>query len=185
VQLTEISAKLKLKAGATKSVKVSAAIGAQVPEGDYTLVALISGSGVNPANVTASGPALRVEQPFVSLTPSVNAVPLPRPVIVAKPLAFSIPLRNDGNVDAKGTAAVELLLSTDGSATTATSLGTVSAKVGVKPGSTKPAKLKASLPANLAPGTYFLLARVTGQGVLGTLNRTNGQVLAAVQFTIM
>jgi hypothetical protein len=100
---------------------------------------------------------------------------------------LALPLRNNGNVMAKGTVAIELLASTDGTPANATSLGVVNAKVGLKPNAGKPAKLKLTLPASLpgGPGTYTLLAKLTAVGSLGAPNETDGTVVGTIPVTIV
>jgi hypothetical protein len=182
-QIGTVNAKLKLKPGATKSVKLNAAIPA-LADGDYTLIATVSGPGADNVEFIKSGPAVRVEQPVIRL----NALPAPpgKPLAFGKSASLALPLQNNGNVMAKGTVSIELLASRDGSPANAVSLGTVNAKVGVKPGASKATKFKLTLPASLpdGAGTYVLLAKLTSAGSLGAPNETDGTVVGSIQVDI-
>jgi hypothetical protein len=103
-----------------------------------------------------------------------------------KAASLALPLQNTGNVMAKGTISIELLASRDGSANGAVSIGTATAKVGVKAGASKPTKFKLALPASLpeGAGVYFLLAKVTAVGSLGATNQTDGTVVGSIQVDI-
>ena len=148
-------------------------------------MAAVSGPGADNVEFTRAGPVVRVEQPIIRL----NALP---PGTPGKPLAFgkaaslALPLQNTGNVMAKGAVSIELLASRDGSANGAVSLGTATAKVGVKPGASKPTKFKLTLPPSLpdGAGVYFLLAKVTAIGSLGATNATDGTVIGSIQVSI-
>jgi uncharacterized delta-60 repeat protein len=184
-QIAQVNANLKLKPAASKPVKVNALIPA-LATGNYTLVAMVAGAGTDNVEFLKGGPAVAVEQPVIRLTVP-TAAPLPKPLTLGKTASVALPLRNGGNVMAKGTVAIELLASTDGTPGNATSLGVVNAKVGLKPNSAKPAKLKLTLPASLpmGPGTYTLLARLTAVGSLGAPNEGNGTIVGSIQVTFV
>lgn len=184
-QIAQVNANLRLKPAASKPVKVNALIPA-LANGSYTLVARVSGAGTDNVEFARGGPAVAVEQPVIRIIVPA-AAPLPRPLKLGKTGMVALPLRNGGNVMAKGTAAIELLASTDGTPANATSLGVVNAKVGLKPGASKPARLKLALPASLpaGPGTYTLLARLTSVGSLGAPNETDGTIVGSIQVTFV
>lgn len=182
-QLAQVNANLKLKPGASKPVKVNTLI-PPLANGNYTLVAMVSGAGTDNVEFVRGGPVVAVEQPVIRLT-APPAAPLPKPLVLGKKAAIAFPLSNTGNVLAKGNVAIELLASTGGTPDNAVSLGVVNAKVGLKPNTTKAAKLKLTLPASLpaGPGTYTLLARLTAIGSLGAPNETDGTIVGSIQVT--
>jgi hypothetical protein len=183
-QIAAVTPNLKLKPGASKPVKVNALIPA-LPNGNYTLVATVSGAGVDNVEFLKPGPAVAVAQPFIRIV-APPAPPLAKPLVFGRNGVVAFPLRNEGNVMAKGTVAVELLASQDGTEAGAVSLGVVHAKLSLKPAVAKAAKLKLTLPQSLpaGPGTYVLLARLTTIGSLGAPNETNGTILGTIQVTL-
>jgi hypothetical protein len=97
-----------------------------------------------------------------------------------------LPVTNTGNVPAKGTVNLELLVQTgDGSTFPLESRAGV--KYSAKNGQTKNLKLQLTLPSSLpppnGPGSYTLLVRLSSSS-LGAPNSTDGQTLATVPFTI-
>jgi hypothetical protein len=104
-------------------------------------------------------------------------------VPAGKTVSLKLPVRNEGNVPAAGSATLELILSSDPSGDPVVATSQPSAKVSIKPGATKALKLKLG-PAPATPGTYYLLVKLNGIGLLGNLNETNGGLVGTVQVTV-
>jgi hypothetical protein len=179
---------VKLKPGAAKALKVKVQIPAPPQDGDYLLLAEVSGAGAGGAAVTGAGPAVRIEKPFVNL---VGQAGPEASLAFGKQGRVSLPVLNAGNVGAKGKANLELFVSMDGTLEPGRSfpLGTLGAvKVSAKPGATRPLKLKLVVPPEFpdafGPGSYFLVAELSAVGTLGDLNVSDGDLLGAVPFTI-
>ena len=84
-------------------------------------------------------------------------------------------------------SSLTLLASTPGGAEAdAVPLGIATGKVSVKPGASKPVKLKVTLPASLpaGPGIYVLLVRLSAGGALAAPNTTDGTTMTSVQVTL-
>jgi hypothetical protein len=148
-------------------------------------VAAVSGPGTDNVEFTKAGPVVRVEQPVIRLG-TLPAGPPGKPLTLGKSASLALPLQNTGNVMAKGTISIELLASRDGTPNGAVSIGTATAKVGVKPGASKATKFKLALPTSLpdGAGVYFLLAKVTAVGSLGATNATDGTIVGSIQVNI-
>jgi uncharacterized membrane protein len=126
---------------------------------------------------------VRIERPFVDLV-GTGATPTPLTLTPGKKTSVSLPLMNNGNVAAKGSVNLELLVSIDGTEALATPLVTVPAKVSINPGASKPLKVKLTVPAGTTPGSAFVLVRVTGAGPLADLNASNGVLLTPIPVTL-
>jgi hypothetical protein len=185
-KLAEVTKKLKLKAGAAaKPLKLKVQFPAVSADGDYFLIAQATGTGVagGQASAVAQGSAVHIERPVVNLV-GAGASPTPLTLTAGKKASLSLPLTNNGNVPAKGSVNVDLLLSIDGMEASAKPLATVPAKVSINPGASKTVKLKLTLPAGTSPGGMFVLARVSGTGPLADLNASNGVLLTPIPVTI-
>jgi uncharacterized membrane protein len=105
-------------------------------------------------------------------------------VATGKTIALKVRVRNQGNVPAAGSAILDFVVSTTPSADQAISTASRPAKVSVKAGATGTLKLKVPTDVSIPPGSYYLLIKLTGQGLLATLNETNGGLIATVPLTI-
>jgi hypothetical protein len=187
-KLAEVTKKLKIKGNAAaKPLKLKVQFPAVAADGDYFLVAQASGSGVSggTTSAVAQGGAVHIERPFVDLVVS-GAAPTPLTLTLGKKASLAIPLTNNGNVAAKGSVNLDLLLSVDGMEASGVPLATVPAKVSINPGASKTVKVKLTLPTTGAtPGGSFLLVRLSGVGPLADLNASNGALLTPIPLTLV
>jgi hypothetical protein len=178
VALAQSDKRLKLKPGQTKVLKFKPSM-ASLPQGTYTL---LGAATVDNLTSAATGPALNVQAAFVHLVSGGTATPPKKPITAGKKTTIAVPLRNDGNVaTTKTPATYTLAFTTDGAGGTATLFQmTVTGKVSLKAGQTKPQKVSFAVPAgSLAAGTYGLAIKLSAE-----LNDTNGQPLVAVPVTV-
>lgn len=186
VKLAEVTKKLKIKANAAaKPLKLKVQFPAVAADGDFFLVAQATGTGVagGQASAVAQAGTVRIERPFVDLV-GTGAAPTPLTLTAGKKASLSVPLMNNGNVAAKGSVNLDLLVSIDGTEALATPLVTVPAKVSINPGASKPLKVKLTVPPGTPPGSAFVLVRVSGVGPLADLNTSNGVLLTPIPVTL-
>jgi hypothetical protein len=164
LMLAELSKKIDLKPGKSKSIKLKAKFHAPPQDGDYLLIATVTGAGVSgniePAT-TAERPVF-IERPNVALVPHVAGSD-PAALKVNKSKKLKVRFGNEGNVRAKGRADFDLFLTPDGNPASAgtISLGTLKrVKIDIKNNSTKSIKLKVKLPKGIVSGDYVLVARM-------------------------
>jgi hypothetical protein len=160
-KLTTITKKINLKANA-KPIKVTLKPFTWTAslDGSFFLIADVNSTGAIAEttaadNFAVSGTAVTVKAPFVDLA---NLWPGTLPAIVAgKKITLSVPLKNNGNVTAKGTATFTIQAS---GATTST-LATPAVKINI-PVSTKAKTVKVpfTMPT-IAAGTYNVILTLT------------------------
>jgi hypothetical protein len=180
--LITVTRNVKLKAGASKVVKLKVVFPPNTPEGNKTL--LVS-AVVNGARDDVAGPTISVQEPFVLLTglPSTPQAPFGRPVTYDRPVSFSVPLQNAGNVPTSKTPATyDLIVSNDGTEAGKVFQTQAVGRISLKAGTSKPQKLTVTFPgrATFPQGTYTLIVKLAS----AALNQTNGQPVALIPFTI-
>jgi hypothetical protein len=187
-KLAEVTKKLKIKGNAAaKPLKLKVQFPAVAADGDFFLIAQASGTGVagGQASAVAQSGVVHIERPVVNLV-GTGAAPAPLSFTLGKKTSLSLSLMNNGNVAAKGSVNLDLLLSVDGTEASATPLATVPAKVSINPGASKTVKLKTTIPATGATaGGFFVLVRVSGVGPLADLNASNGVLLTPIPVTLV
>ena len=164
IQVGAVTKNLKLATGKGKAVKLKKlAFPANIEDGNYRILARIdSESQVAETdefnNYILSGEQLAIGKPIVDYAATAGAVtgkltPGGRATAV-------VTLKNNGNVDA-GTVDVALFASTNDTIGDAddVQLAVAPAKVKLKPGASKAAKIKITLPSNLPLGAYKLVAK--------------------------
>jgi hypothetical protein len=180
--LATVSRNVKLKAGASKTIKLKVVFPADLSEGTKTLLVSATANGLR---ANAVGPTVSVQEPFVLITglASSSPSPLARPATFGKPVKLSAPLQNAGNVPSSKTPATyTLIVSTDGTGAGKVFETGATGRISLKPGSSKPQKLAVTFPAGaFAPGTYTLIVRLAN----AELNQTNGQTVALMPFAIV
>ena len=192
--LAEVTKRVRIRAGATKTLSVKVKIPRPAADGDYFFIAdLAGGDGVRVSRAQAkSAAAVRIEKPVVRLDAGVHSAPQngsPTDVELGERLRLAVPVANRGNVAAKGKVDVELFASRDGALTGATRIATASGQsVSLRADRSKSLKLKFDIPdsaAALPSGAQVLLVRLTATGDLGDLNTTDGAIVARVPFVVV
>jgi hypothetical protein len=151
---------------------------ANAPQGEMTLLCTAAANGLNS---TASGPVVAVAEPFVRLV-SAGAVATPtKPLAFNRTAKFAVNLRNDGNVAVPSTppAAYALAVTTDGSDAGTVFTTSVAGAIRLKPAQSRRQTFAVTFASQFAPGSYVLVVKLDAP-----LNETNGQVVAAIPFTI-
>ena len=181
VQIATLNKRLKLEAGQSRAVKLKIRAFPDVVDGDYRLLARVTGEGVDPAtNVSAQ--TVFISAPFVDL--SGNFAAIPDALARGRRGRLTVTLANAGNVPVKTTVPVALTgsLSPDGS--NPVPLGTADAKVSLKPGQSKTIRLNFTAPAEVPPGSYFLTADLDAGNVLPESNETNNSFFSNTAIAI-
>jgi Tol biopolymer transport system component len=167
LQITSLTKKLKIAAGQSKDVKVKIASFPSAPDGDYVLIAQASGDNIA-ASTGATGNKVTIAAPFVDVASAFGSVS--STAKLGKKAKLALNLTNSGNVDAKGSAPVTIEFSTTpGGEPVVGGNTTAMAKLALKAGASKPAKLSFTVPAELPAGTYYVTTALDA----GSLNDTN------------
>jgi hypothetical protein len=176
VAVVQSDKRLKLKPGQGKSVKLKASMAA-VPAGSYTL---LGAATVDNLTSFAVGQSMDVQAPFVHLASGGTATPPGKPVTAGRKVMLSAPLRNAGNVATTRTPATyTLVFSTDGTDTVYQA--TATGRISLKPGQSKPQKVRFVLPGDaVAAGVYTLVLKVAAE-----LNDANGEVVGLMPVTVV
>jgi hypothetical protein len=180
-QITSISKNLKVASAQSADLKVKITSLPQAPDGDYLVIAKLSsptaGDGVN-----ATDEPVRIAAPFVDLSGTFSL--LPTSAVKGKRLKASIAVANAGNVVAKGTVPVTIATSPNPDGSNPTTIATVNAKLAVKPGATKNVKLNFVVPAEVASGSYRVVATLDPANVLADKNTSNNTVLSTTALAV-
>jgi uncharacterized delta-60 repeat protein len=179
--------RVNLRSGQVRSFKLAYAYPAGLAQGDYFLLATVTnGTGVpgdlNTANNTAaSAAAVAVAPPFTALSGSdLTAASAFAP---GKAATVSLDLTNAGNVTAKGKVTVAVYLSPDGTAVDGTQVASVPVTLGLSAGKGKATRLRFTLAAGAATGTFTLVAVVDPANGLGN-DTTAGDVVVGPTVTV-
>lgn len=189
VQVGSIAKALKLAPGKGKAVKAKLVLPANIDDGQYVVLARVDSANAVVEtnefdNFVASANSMAVAKPFVDLVPTAGS--LTGTLTASGKGVALVTLRNNGNTQARGVVSVGLVASTNGVLDDVDdiALGTAQAKVSLKPGQAKVFKLKLTLPANLAAGTYVLGAKLSGPSGFSDSNADNDTSLSASQFVV-
>jgi hypothetical protein len=185
---------LKLKVGKGKNVKGKFTYPTNIGDGGFFLLAKIdAANAVSEANeqnnMAGSGAPIPVEQPRIDLSGS-----LVRPFGTLKPggTGFSrVTINNGGNVKFSGSQTMVLILSSDNIIGNGDDreVATVTPRVTVNPASNgspgaKETTQRFQIPADVAPGDYFLGVKIDSQNVVSEPNESNNIAVTASPFTI-
>lgn len=186
---------VKLAPGGSKALKAKLLVKAPPPaDGDYVILAEATGASVGGAGLAVGLPParqVRIERPRVDLVPAGAGGPAVSLVVGGKAGKASVPVRNAGNVPAKGTVTLDLFASTDGTLDPGKAFPVAAglrAKASAKAGGTATLKLKvpalAAVPAGFAGGAYTLVVRLASSA-FNPANASDGDVLGAMPLTIV
>jgi hypothetical protein len=176
--LGNITKTLRLKPGRSKDVKFGFQYPANLPDGDYQLLAQVDSGGAvaerdESNNVAASAAPVRIAKPFVDLV----AAPVPggATVLAGRKGAFTVSVTDAGNVPLKAPLTVALTaVPTAGG--DPIPVGGFTKRLSLKPGRAKRLKLKFVAPATLPPGTYMLRLAFDPDNQIGDPNTADNGV---------
>lgn len=156
-KLTTVTKKVNLKPGKSIKVKLPAFTWAAGLDGTYVLIAQVNATNTVAETTTAdnfavSGASVVVKAPFVDLANQWNGS-LPA-IASGKKVTLSVPLKNNGNVAAKGT--VTFNVQAVAADTTLSAVATPAVPVNIAAGKSKNTKVSFTMPT-LAAGTYHLV----------------------------
>jgi glucose/arabinose dehydrogenase len=178
--------RLKLKPGHEAMVKVKF-IYPSVEDGSYSLLtevdpdnAIIETDEAN--NATAAGPLL-VQRPVVDLS-GAFVEPTPAAIGHGERASLILSILNGGNVTAHGPITVTLFAAADATGAGGVQIGTAGKRLKLKAGSETRVKLKALIPADLAPGTHFFAAAVDATAQIAESNESNNLAVSEMPFLV-
>jgi uncharacterized membrane protein len=152
-----VTKQLRLKPGRTKKFRVRVRSLPAVPDGTYHVLAQVQPTDVTGTTVAVSTQTVVIAAPFVDLRATIT--PPTRPTLSPGGRGVTRMLvGNLGNVPARGTATVTLAVSGDATAGSDRPLITLPAGVRINPGRSKTYRLRFTVPLDLAPGSYHLVA---------------------------
>ncbi len=181
-ELVTVVKKLKLDSAESKSLRIKVSQFPSAPDGNYLVIARVSGDGVA-AGTNASDDVVNIAAPFVDLSGAFATTPVT--VAKGKKAKTAVTVNNSGNIDAKGTVAVAVALSTDPTGANPVSIATVNAKLVIKAGKSKALKLNFTVPAGTAPGAYFVVATLDSANAVAEKNEANNTILSSTALTIV
>lgn len=188
--LTLPAQQLNLKRGKSKNVKLRfPTFPGGLPDDDYFLLAVIDPANAvaetdEGNNVGATASAFRIAPPFVDLSNGWDRAVDPT-LAAGQRVQLTVPVRNDGNVAARGSAELLTVASTDAVAGNADDLpvATVPQRLNLKPGKAKNLRARFQAPA-LPAGTYFLFVTFRLVSPLLDPNPLNDSLASTTQFTV-
>ena len=162
--LAEQTKRLNLQSGRGRRIPVAIRdVPAGVPQGTYRLLAQVDVTNTvvedNEANnVVASADTIAIGPAFVNLT-ATRAFVRP-PVRSGRPAGMLLTVLNAGNVNARGSATVNVLFRPVNATTGGTAVD-VPVRINLRPKATKVLKGRIPVPASLAAGDYTVIATIT------------------------
>ena len=176
----------KMKTGKSKGLGAKFLYPADMGNGNYYLLVQADTTNAvaesNEANNTGTSAATAlIRQPFTDLQPT--SVGKPSRISAGSEATVSLVLKNNGNVPFKAGTPIAIAISPDETIDAGDRvLTTVTPTVSIKNGKTKSVRVAVPLPADLAPGTYFIGADVDPANVLPESSEDNN-VAASFAFT--
>jgi hypothetical protein len=146
--------RVKINAGKTLVLRLKIkSLPASIPAATYTLLAQAIDS-LGATSDAASGPAIQLVAPFISLSAVVNGV-TPDAIKPGKGGSVEATITNSGNIAASGNAMVDIGLSADGQHET-TPLKSVHQRLKLKPdGGSSTLRMRFVVPKSETAGEYF------------------------------
>ena len=184
-----LTQKVNLAGGHSHTYKIPFIYPANLPAGNYFLLANVTGDGsaamreLNQLNnLSPAGHTVAITPPFVTLAGS--ALSATSTFAPGKPARIEFTLTNDGNVVAKGKTVVDLYLLTDQTAESGTLVSDKPFAITLQPGASHVYRQSFVVPKTLATGTYTLIAVVDPAKSLGLTDQTNSTVIDPTELMI-
>ena len=158
-----------------------------IAEGVYFLVAVIDTADVvaeddESDNVVTADGSIAVAAPFIDLSATVGASPLPAQMIAGDDATGSLPItvRNRGNIGVQANIQMHVLATPDGDPDNPANvlLATLDDQsINLAPGQTKDFLAAVSLPADMPEGTYSIMALIDTTDVVAESDEQNNDAL--------
>jgi uncharacterized delta-60 repeat protein len=177
-----LTQKINLAGGHSHTYKIPFTYPANLPTGNYFLLANVVGDGTAAMrelnqlnNLSPAGHTVAITPPFISLAG--GALSATSTFIPGKTARIEFTLANDGNVVAKGKTEVDLYLSTNQAITDGRLLSNKAFVLALQPGADHVYRQSIVLPKTFVSGTYSLIAVVDPLKSLGSTDQTNSTVI--------
>jgi hypothetical protein len=176
---------VNLKAGKSQKVTISKITWASTLNGSVFPIAQVDATKTIAEttfsdNFAVSASSVLVAPPFVDLD-NLWTGTLPAKIASGKKVTFLIPVKNNGNVPAKGPLTITLQASTSGTASGAQALGSPVLHVNIPPGKTQKLSAHVTIPS-LASGSYRVL--ITLGALSGDTDTADKTVVSGGSFTV-
>ncbi|MAE63225.1 MAG: hypothetical protein CMJ18_03040, partial [Phycisphaeraceae bacterium] len=164
---TLLDQSVRLKAGASRDVRVNVVLPADLAPGAHSIVVRVDPSETTPdesdANNASVSPPIVVAEPFVDLVGAIDASALPAAALAGDGTSYTVEvtLTNFGNTLADTTADIDLVATLDGDPDNPRNVivGAVTGqKIRLDPGRSRSVKIGYELPRDLESGAYLLMA---------------------------
>jgi hypothetical protein len=186
LRLVHTDSAVSLAPGQSKDFTVNFTIPASTPAGKYFLMGavkpLTATAELSDLNNTAVSPLISISRPFADLRPA--KLSIKSGARLGGKLGASLQLSNLGTLAVNGAVTFSATLVASPGTTSGTSLAPIAQSLQLKPGGSKTDALNFSLPANLSPGTYYLLLTVSPASSLGDTNLSDKTIFSANRITI-
>jgi hypothetical protein len=184
-QITSVDETLKsLSTGASRSISVSLGTFPQVANGQYYILAQITGSLALPGHeVAASGNRVAITNPFIDLT---DTVALKTDSV--KPggtASFSVTVTNGGNMTASGPLAITIDQSVNSNGSDPTVLTTENVTIDLAAGKSKTFTFSQPLNIDTTAGDYFIAAVVDPENTFSESNSANNTGVSHKPLTVL
>jgi uncharacterized delta-60 repeat protein len=182
VQLLAVSEKLNLKAHAHKAVRIRLSSFPSLPKGSYYLIATVKAPDNTVTGASVATPSLSIAPAFVTVKTS-NVLGSPASIASGKKPTLSLTLQNNGNVPAAGTAPLTISLSPTSTGASGTTVATTPLPVKLKAGKSGIYRMKFTVPAGTAAGSYYLAASLA-VSALGDTVAADGMAVSSMPISV-
>ena len=184
--ITTITRPLRLKAGRSRGLAIPF-VYPSVADGTYNITATIDSTNVvaetDESNNTATSTApVAIALPVVDLVPTVGS-PARGSFTIGRRTSVPITIVNNGNVPASGIITIDLFASGDNLIDAGDlPLASVTKKIRLRNGQSRPIRVSFVVPANLTAGEYFVTTNVDSAGVIQESDETNNTAVSSTPF---
>ncbi len=172
---------LSIRAGKIASVTVPLRNYPMVAEGNYFIVARVTDSL---GDVATADSATTVNIAAARTDLMTRIIAIPATATAGKPFNVTLNLTNAGNNVVTGVLQIAFSGSTASDGTGPVAFPTVSTKINLKPGQSKPLHLKVTMPTTVTPGNLYLVAVIDPTGVFGDVDAANNTSVSPSFITV-
>jgi hypothetical protein len=171
---------LRLKAGASKTLRLPISLFPSAPPGTFHLIAAVEAP--DGTTTAVAGPSVTIVGPVVAIHLS-NVAGLPAAIAPGGKLNLGLTLQDTGNVSTAGTAGLIISLSPSPTGAGSNAAATVPLRVKLKAGQAKAYRAKFRLPRGTAAGSYYLVASLD-VSALGDPTAADGVAVSAMPIIV-
>ena len=190
VEIASVARPMRLLPGRSRPMPMRFVYPTTLADGPYYLLTQVDATNVvtegnEGNNVGATAAPITIAAPFVDLVPTVVGAPVPGGVLgIGRRANVPVTVANNGNVAASGLLQVDLFASADAVADASDlPLASVTRRVKLKNGKSRPIRVAFLVPANLPAGSYFITATIDQPNAIPESNDANNTAVGAAPVT--